>query len=59
MVCFYRLGKGINSFHRDKSIPAIKAIKWLGGELKAEHKIKKRRSEEKNVDSVVEGTGTL
>jgi hypothetical protein len=54
-VLLYRLGKGINSFrHRDKSIPAIKAIKMARRRAKAEHKMwKKRRSEEKNADSVV------
>lgn len=53
----YKLGKGINGFrHRDKSIPAIKAIRMARRRDKAEHKLwkKKERNPHRSADSITD-----
>jgi hypothetical protein len=52
----YRLGKGINGFrHRDKSIPATKAIRMARRRAKAEHKLwKKKRNSHRSADSIAD-----
>lgn len=52
----YKLGKGINGFrHRDKSIPATKAIRMARRRAKAEHKLwKKKRNSHRSADSIAD-----